>query len=285
MLGSFRRRSRTNRTEDEPLSESADSLARRRVLRLGGLAAAGAAGAALVSVVDAAPSGAATGGPLLLGNSNDAGGDNTQLTSAGVFSFAVTNTGAATAVQGSSPTGLGVRAASNSGTGLAASSGTGVAVTATTETPTGVNAAIVAQSGGKGQAVLAVNTAAATTPTVQSLSLSAQPALQATGKTVPVSAAVPVAGNAAALNVKGVAAFTRSGTAVISATFLSVVVNVPGGLTATSHVLATMQTHLASGTPRVLAAVPNPANGKITIFLDAPVPSMQTVKIAWFVFG
>ncbi len=84
---------------------------------------------------------------------------------------------------------------------------------------------------------------------------------------------------------QGLAKFTRSGTAVISATFNSVVVNVPGGLTATSHVLATMQTHLASGTPRVLAAVPNPANGRITICLDAPVPSMKTVTIAWFVFG
>ena len=97
--------------------------------------------------------------------------------------------------------------------------------------------------------------------------------------------AIAAAGNAAALQVQGVAAFTRSGTAVISATFTSVAVSVPGGLTAAATVLATMQTHLASGTPRVLAAVPNPANGKITVYRTRLCPRRRPVTVAWFVFG
>ena len=59
---------------------------------------------------------------------------------------------------------------------------------------------------------------------------------QATGKVVPAGGAVALAGNAAALSVQGVSAFTRSG--VMSMTAASVVVSVPGGLTAASHVLA-----------------------------------------------
>ncbi len=163
--------------------------------------------------------------------------------------------------------------------------GTGPALLAEQKNTSTASPAINAKASGLGQAVLAANTAAAALPTIQTSSLSAVPALQATGKVVPAGGAVSAAGNAAALTVQGVAKFTRSGIAIVSATFNSVVVNVAGGLTATSHVLATMQTHLPSGTPRVLAVVPNPATGKITIYLDAPVPSMKTVTIAWFVFG
>ena len=172
-----------------------------------------------------------------------------------------------------------------SGDAVQAASGTGVGVRATANSATSRNPAVRAQSNGKGQAVLAANTTNATLPAVQSTSNSAVPAVQATGKVVPAGGAVATAGNAAALTVQGIASFTRSGTATVTAGKTSVVVNVPGGLTAASHVLATMQTHLASATPRVLAAVPNPSTGKITIFLDAPVPLQQTVAVAWFVFG
>ena len=178
-----------------------------------------------------------------------------------------------------------VAATAGTGRGVNASSAKGIGLLAQANGATNVNPAVKAQSNGKGAAVLAVNTAAATLPAVQASSLSTVPAVQATGKAVPAGGAIAAAGNAGALTVQGVARFTRSGTVIISATFTSVVVNVPGGLTGTSHVLATMQTHLASGTPRILAAVPNTATGKITIYLDAPVPAQQTVTIAWFVFG
>ena len=65
-------------------------------------------------------------------------------------------------------------------------------------------------------------------------------------------------------------------------TTVSVLVSVPGGLTAASHVLATMQTKLAT-TPQIVAAVPNAATGKITIYLSAAPAS--AVNVAWFVFG
>ena len=133
--------------------------------------------------------------------------------------------------------------------------------------------------------MLAVNTAAATLPLVQAASLSVVAAAQLTGKPVPVSASVPVAGNAAALAVQGVSTFTRSNVATVPAAATNVVVSVPGGLSATSHVLATCQTHVASGTqPQIQAAVPNPATGKITIYLAGAAPAGGVI-VAWFVFG
>ncbi len=116
---------------------------------------------------------------------------------------------------------------------------------------------------------------------MQSTSASVQPAVKAIGKAVPVSGAVPIAGNAAALAVQGVASFTRSGVAQLTTAGTSVLVSVPGGLTAASHVLATLQNNV--GNVGVRAAVPNTANGKITIFLTGSVP--VGTKIAWFVFG
>jgi hypothetical protein len=123
--------------------------------------------------------------------------------------------------------------------------------------------------------------ASATNPTILSTSSSVQPAVRATGKAIAAGGAIAAAGNAAALDVRGVASFTRSNIVTVAANATSVVVNVPGGLTAASHVLATLQTNL--GTIAVRAAVPNPANGKVTIYLTGAAPS--GTKVAWFVFG
>ena len=111
----------------------------------------------------------------------------------------------------------------------------------------------------------------------------AQAAVRATGVAKAVSASVPVAGNGPALTVQGVASFTRSGVASVLAGTSSIVVNVPGGLTAASHVLATAQTNL--GTLSVRAAVPNTTTGKITIYLSGSVPASQSFSVGWFVFG
>jgi hypothetical protein len=178
-------------------------------------------------------------------------------------------------------TGKGVNVATGAGTALNALAGTGIGLLATANTATSLNAAIKAQSNGKGQAVLAANTAAATLPAVQATSAAAVPAVQATGKAVPTSGSVPVAGNAAALKVVGVASFTRSGVATFTTAGTSILVDVPGGLSATSNVLATLQTN--TGTVAVRAAVPNTVTGKITIYLTASVA--VGTKVAWFVFG
>ena len=107
------------------------------------------------------------------------------------------------------------------------------------------------------------------------------PAIAATGHPVLPGPGVPVAGNGAALSVSDVTSFTRSGAVTLGGPGTSVAVSVPGGLSSSSHVLATMQTN--TGVIAVRAAVPNPATGKVTIYLTGTAP--KGAKIAWFVFG
>jgi hypothetical protein len=335
------------------------AVGRRRLLRLGGMAAAGAAVATVAAIADAKPAAAGVDGDVVLGSSANAATTATGIgvsgTTAG-YGFGVTDNGLsslgseqpsvlahakgtaffsaiyalaennARAVRASSAGGSALYATSagtqptieavqfgtgecvhveagggdcittvafdtgrglvaygdGSGTAVVAEAGsTGVGIQVSTTSTTNVSPAVRATSGGKGAAISAGSTSHATAPTVQATSASAQPAVRATGKAVPVSAAAPVAGNAAALSVQGVASFTRSGVVSLTGAASSVVVSVPGGLTATSHVLATLQTN--TGTVAVRAAVPNPANGKVTIFLGANAPA--GTKIAWFVFG
>ena len=100
-----------------------------------------------------------------------------------------------------------------------------------------------------------------------------------------VSSTVPLAGNAAALKVQGVASFTRSGLETLTAAGASVLVPIPGGLSATSHVVATVQAK-ALGTPgtvSVLSVFPNPTTGKATIYFNGAAP--VGTKVGWFVFG
>ena len=186
-------------------------------------------------------------------------------------------------VIGDSATKVGTAGLSRSSTGVHAQSLTGRALNALTTSATSLSPAAQIASGGRGSAVVATNTANATLPTVKSISASAQPAVQATGKVVPLGGAVAAAGNDAALSVQGVATFTRSNVATVPATAAVVVVNVPGGLGATSHVLATMQTTTASNIG-VKSATPDPATGKITITLTAAAPA-GGITVAWFVFG
>jgi hypothetical protein len=84
-----------------------------------------------------------------------------------------------------------------------------------------------------------------------------------------------------ALQVEGIVKFNRSGVTSLETAGTSVLVTVPGGLTNTSHVLATLQTN--HGTLSVRAAVPNSSTGKIAIYFTASAP--VGTKVAWFVFG
>jgi len=344
------------------VDETEQRLARRNLLRLGGMAAAGAAGAALLTAVDASPAAAGVDGDVVLGADNTGASARTAIianlpdTEIGGF-FQDATTGAAVrgragansvafpwdnnksgsfglygeskdgvGVIGISDNGYAVEAVTDSGIGVQVGAiGSGIAVFAYSNSTTGNPAvraaslgqgsAVVAETGGNalkpavkstsgaaaqaavqangvnantlaldvhGKAVIATGGLTAA-PALKSTSGSAQPAVQAIGKVVPVSTAVPVAGNAAALNVAGVASFTRSNVATVPAAATSVVVNVPGGLTATSHVLATMQTTTAANVG-VKSATPNSATGKITIRLTAAAPT-GGISVAWFVFG
>ena len=130
---------------------------------------------------------------------------------------------------------------------------------------------------------VAASGALAAVPAVQATSGSVQPAVKAVGKVVPVSGAVPIAGNAAALTVQGVAAFTRSGVANILAGTTSAIVPVPGGLSINSHALATLQ-GIVTGPVAVKSVGSNTLTGKITIYLTAVAP-VGGLSVAWFVFG
>jgi hypothetical protein len=92
-------------------------------------------------------------------------------------------------------------------------------------------------------------------------------------------------GNGNALDVHGRTTFTRSGILTIANKNNGLTGAVPGCLTGTSHVLATMQSN--SGTLAVRAAVPitTGANaGRIQIFLTGNAPA-GGVKVGWVVFG
>lgn len=286
----------------------------RRALMLG---AATGAGAAAALVAGASPTGAANGDTVKVGGSFT-GTDATEITNthgtgiygtsaaasgitgytAGVLGGSDTNSGVVglTSASGNkSPMGgvvgvtngtdsngvCGVDAGgAGSGAGVFGESLNNIGIWGSTVESANPHPAVQAESGGTGSAVFATTTANATSPAVQSYSGSAQPAVQATGKAVPAGGAVTAAGNGAALEVQGVATFTRSGVKTIPVGVDSVVVAVPGGLTSTSHVLATMQNQFAA----VIGAVPDTRTGKVTIYLDG-TSSTPGMKVAWFVFG
>jgi hypothetical protein len=93
-----------------------------------------------------------------------------------------------------------------------------------------------------------------------------------------------------ALQVEGVATFSRSGTALIAGTTANpeASVTVAGvSLSSGSLIFATLQAYVASAgvTPSVAVAavVPDAQAGAFTIYLTAPVT--VSVTIAWFVVG
>jgi hypothetical protein len=178
---------------------------------------------------------------------------------------------------------FGLAAAGSTGIGVSArSDGTGPALVARTTLATNHSAAIVALSFGTGSAFVAATTTAATNPAVSATSGSNSAAVRATGFVVPVSASVPVAGNAAALEVHGVAFFSRSGSVTLAAAASSVVVNVPGGLTHVSNVLATLQ-GVVAGALTVQSVAADVTNGSIRIYFTGTAPA--GTRVAWFIFG
>ena len=287
------------------------AVTRRAIFRLGGATAAGAAAATAVSIANAAPAAAGVDGDVVLGSS-----DNTTSAATGIrvdgatapYGLAVTDNGA-DILEGQKPS-LFTHAATQNfhqsiyarahGTadGVVIVADAGQALNATTSGDAAIvarnltsGAAVFAQASDgpavtaltlhKGSAIFAETSAEGTGPAADVSSGNRHPAIAATGIPVFRGKRVAAAGNGAALAVFGVAAFTRSGAVTLAGRASSVVVAVPGGLTASSHVLATMQSN--TGAIGVRAAVPNTATGKVTIYLTGTAP--KGAKIAWFVFG
>ncbi len=116
-------------------------------------------------------------------------------------------------------------------------------------------------------------------PALDVANTSVGPALAATGHPIAEGGAVAAPGNGPALSVQGVAIFTRSGLATVPTGVRSVIINVPGGLSAFSGGFAMTQ-----GPGPITGAVAlDPATGTLTIFLIG-VTSFPT-NVAWFVFG
>lgn len=90
-------------------------------------------------------------------------------------------------------------------------------------------------------------------------------------------------GGEVALAVSGRAVFNRAGLISITAPATTAAASVPGPLTASSLVLALLQT-VAPGI-WVTAAVPDPAAGQIKIYLNTAPSNPATVQVAWFVIN
>jgi len=296
-------------TEDDRIIDETrrESLARRNLLRLGGVAAAGAAAGAIAAAVNTSPAAAAAGDPMIVGNPNDAGVGTTELSSAGTSTtLQLDNSGTGRVILA-----RGLNSANGQAVIEAYTAGTGRVIIAHIDNESSAQAAIIAWTAGSGPAIsgLALNDGAGvygetgavgpgvsgktlatgTGPGVVGQSLGSAPGVRALGKFVPAGSGVG-SGYAAALDVRGHATFDRSGLLTIPAgaskAFTSLV---PGGLSASSRILATIQEN--KGTITVRAAVPitaaGPNKGKIQIILTGPVPASPAggLKVAWFVFG
>jgi hypothetical protein len=159
--------------------------------------------------------------------------------------YGSTNSAGASGVYGhNAGTGYGVAGRAESGTGTLGDSTTGVGVAANSQQGTALSA------------TTAFGTAGSFTET----------------------------GGGIALRVVGPAVFNRSGLVTIKAPAKSATVAVPGGLAATSLVLALLQNAVPG--VFVASAVPNSSTGKVKINMNqAPPSTAPTAKVAWFVLG
>jgi hypothetical protein len=159
------RATRRARVGDRVERSDAGALGRRQMLRLGGMGAAGVAGAALVNALDAPPAAAGTDGDVALSADNIGNGENRtalidHIAKTEIFgAFQNATSGAAIRGRGGrhstvfpwskhqarsygvwaeSRDGTGVSGVSDTGTGVAGSSDTGTAVAGSSENGTGV---------------------------------------------------------------------------------------------------------------------------------------------------
>jgi hypothetical protein len=87
-----------------------------------------------------------------------------------------------------------------------------------------------------------------------------------------------------ALQVEGVAVFSRAGRASVAANATSVDVTVPGGLGANAFVIATLQTY-RTGVWVTVARKNYPAAGKVRIYLNKVASTTTSTAVGWMVIG
>ncbi|HVC71085.1 MAG TPA: hypothetical protein VNC61_12590 [Acidimicrobiales bacterium] len=143
-------------------------------------------------------------------------------------------------------------------------------------TTAGTGAGVEGDSNGVGPGVFGFSEG--TGPGVRGASAGTRPGVEGQSSGTGAGVLALNDGSGPALEVQGPATFSRSGLATISAKKTSVSVSFPG-VTATSMVLATMQT-VAKGVA-VAAAVPN-VDAFIIKLTKAP---KKDVVVAWFVLG
>lgn len=288
---------------DQQLDDARDgaepeSVARRNLLRMGGIAAAGAAAAVVATAVNATPAGADPA-YMQLGVVNDTGTEFTVLKSAQPQGIPTLLVGGENPNQGIGLYAYGIGAgvmASTRGYGAALDagdqgsyvpgSGTGPAVLAHLENTNNGSPAVIATTMGGGKAIDArIEHATNSNPCIAAETAGTGPAVRAVGRPVLGQSDVG-AGNGAALDVRGTTTFSRTGVVTIAAGLSSALTAlVPGGLFGASHVLATLQTN--AGAVGVRSAVPilsGAGKGKIHVYLTAKAPA-GGVKVAWLVFG
>jgi len=284
--------------------EPARLLARRHLLRYGGMAAAGAAGAALITAVDATPAAAGVDGDVVMNTLNTGATATTgiegNLDQAEVAEF-LNDASAGAGVRGRSgtdagnfstdvtETAVGVYGESGSTPGVGVWGVAGVGVRGTGDTAVngeGASFGVLGRSAlGTGMQGVTLSPSN-TNPAVAGLSNGNGPGVRAQGR--PISGGTGVGGGrGAALEVRGRATFSRSAVLTVPAGASSAFTAlVPGGLLATSQVLATVQED--KGAIGVRAAVPitaaGPNQGTIQVFLTGAAPA-GGVKVAWFVLG
>jgi hypothetical protein len=201
--------------------------------------------------------------------------------------FKATSTNGGTAITGTSGSGVAVRAATTSGLGVWATSSTNIAVAAGSTYHHAVYAETYSQDWA---AVIGWNRGGTAATGVQGYAGSGSnpPNPRPHTGVMGTAAGAGTGGYFAsdtgnALHVAGKAKFNRSGVASIGANKTYVDVTVPGGLSGSPGIVATLQRK--RGTAYVAAVRVNyPSAGKARIYLNKVASSSASTPVSWFAF-
>jgi hypothetical protein len=290
-------------------SSERDSVRTRRQVLAG--VAAGVGVIAAESIWRARPAAAANGDSIIIGQGNQASSNTFLNDSSGDTTFSVLATSNGTAVDGAAVGGTGVSGSSETGTGVAGTSGSTAAGAAgvhgeiTSSSPGAFSAAVRGKNNGTGDLGIGVyGSQAGSGWGVYGTSMAGVGVYGAATSGVGVEGSGPTGvlgvgksgvhglsgdpagvgllaentGGGKALNVVGIAAFTRSGVATVRAGHATVTTSLH--LNAASFVLATIQGNVAGVYVQGVTIVGGPS-GSFTIHLNKPVAA--NTKVAWFV--
>jgi hypothetical protein len=271
----------------------------RRQLMAGGAGALGAA--AVASLTRAAPAAASNGNPIIMGQGNQSTSNTFINDSAGDNTFSALATSNGTALEGDAADGIGVAGFSSAGTGVSGVSGSSAAHASavygeiSSVSPGAFSAAVRGQNDGTGGNGIGVygshagpgwgvyGTSVSGIGVVGSSAtgVSGMGTTGVHGTTSAKAGTGVLAENTAggqALNVNGVAAFSRSGVATVPAGHSTVSKSLP--LDSASFVLATIQGNVTGLTVQGVTIVTG-SPGSFTIHLNKAAAGKT--KVAWFV--